>query len=520
MNALQPPGEIARRIVPGAAGGLASLAVAILLARQTDAPFLGTILTDGSTSILSTQGFSTFLDIVGPAGKTAALAATITLQFICYTALWAWAAGRLRPNAGWEQRREFAAIQLGIVFALFVAAAAVIDLVAQVSVLDSGRWGTYLWQMLLLTALYVAISHAVDAAWAGYRPRRPRPIRGSALSRRRFLVGSSTFGISIVAAVYLGHNVWDTTRAGVRRVIRGRLPDPVTSNADFYTVSKNFFDPPVDGDSWRLEVGGLVDNKLTLTLDEVRALPGEESMNTLMCISYALGAGAGRDQLISNARWGGTSLRTVLDLAGVQPEATHVIFNSADDYLESHRLEYVMDPEVRLVWEMNGEPLPVAHGYPLRLLAPGRYGIKNPKWITRIILTSRNVLGFWQQRGWSEEGRIQTMSRIDVPAGGQRTVPGNERVQGIAFAGDRRIAAVEVSTDDGATWSAAALRDELDPLAWRFWSFNFDATPTEHLLAVRAVDGDGVPQIAEIQPALPDGSTGYHRRRLLAPRDT
>ena len=514
VNSVQPFGDTGRRIVPGAAGGVVALAIAILLARQTDAPFLGTILTDASTSVLSTEGFSTFLDIVGQAGKAAALAVTITLQFLCYTAIWAWVVGRMRPSVGWEERREFAAIQLGLVFALFVAAAAIFDLLAQVSVLDAGRWGTYLWQTFLLTVLYVVISHASDAAWAGYRPRRPRPVRGAALSRRRFLVGSGSFGISIVAAVYLGRSVWDTTRTGVRRVINGRLPDSITSNDDFYTVSKNFFDPRVDGDAWRLELAGLVDNKLSLTLADLRALPREESINTLICISYELG-----DQLISNARWGGTSLRTVLELAGVQPEATHVIFNSADDYLESHRLEYAMDPEVRLVWEMNGEPLPEAHGYPLRLLAPGRYGIKNPKWITRIILTSRNVLGFWQQRGWSQEGRIQTMSRIDVPAGGRRTVPGSERVQGIAFAGDRRIAGVEVSTDDGETWAPAELREELGPLAWRFWSFDFDASPEEHLLAVRAVDGDGVPQIAEIQPALPDGSTGYHRRRLLAPRD-
>ena len=111
------------------------------------------------------------------------------------------------------------------------------------------------------------------------------------------------------------------------------------------------------------------------------------------------------------------------------------------------------------------------------------------------------------------------MSRIDVPTGGRRTVPGRERVEGIAFAGDRGIVAIEVSIDDGQTWSSAALPDELDSLAWRFWSFDFDALPQEHLLAVWAVDGDGVPQIAEIQPALPDGATGYHRRRLRAPRD-
>ena len=227
-----------------------------------------------------------------------------------------------------------------------------------------------------------------------YRFRRSRPVRGPTLSRRRFLVGASILGVGLVAAAFLGRGVRDTTRTGVRRVIKGRLPDPVMANDDFYTVSKNFFDPRVDGESWRLQLDGLVENELSLTLPEMRRFPREESMNTLMCISYELG-----DQLIGNARWNGTSLRNVLDLAGVQPQATHVIFRSADDYVESHRLDYVLDPLVRLVWEMNGVPLPHSHGFPLRLLAPGRYGIKNPKWITQITLTAQNVLGFWQQRG-------------------------------------------------------------------------------------------------------------------------
>ena len=340
MNSVQPFGDTGRRIVPGAAGGVVALAIAILLARQTDAPFLGTILTDASTSVLSTEGFSTFLDIVGQAGKAAALAVTITLQFLCYTAIWAWVEGRMRPSVGWEERREFAAIQLGLVFALFVAAAAIFDLLAQVSVLDAGRWGTYLWQTFLLTVLYVVISHASDAAWAGYRPRRSRPVRGAArcpaaafsLAREVLASASSPPSISAAASgIRLARSPARHQRPLARlHHIQRRL----------LYVSKNFFDPRVDGDAWRLELAGLVDNKLSLTLADLRALPREESMNTLICISYELG-----DQLISNARGVVPRSARCSNSPGFNPRRPTSSSTRADDYLESHRLEYAMDPE-------------------------------------------------------------------------------------------------------------------------------------------------------------------------------
>jgi len=334
-------------------------------------------------------------------------------------------------------------------------------------------------------------------------------------TRRGFLALAGGLGVFVTAAIFVGRVVADTAETGVRRTFAGMLPPPVTPNDAFYTVSKNFFDPVVDGDDWRLRVDGLVETPLTLTLPEVRAFPAEESMNTLMCISYELG-----DELISNARWVGTSLKNVLDAAGMLPNATHIQFTSADDYTESHSLAFVQDPRVRLVWEMNAERLPHQHGFPLRLLAPGRYGIKNPKWITRITLIDHNIQGYWQQRGWVQEGFINTMSRIDVPARGANTVPGGTRVQGVAFAGDRGITQVEVSIDGGTTWALAELEDEFAPLAWRFWTFDFDAAPQEHRVVVRATDGTGAAQIEEINPPLPAGATGYHSRDLRSPRQS
>ena len=510
---------------PGAVGALGALAAWLLVVQESDAPFLGNLIIDASSSVLSPSGFSVVLDIVGQAGKALTLATTIAMQFLLFVLLWAWGTQYVQARDGWGTRWRFGLIQLGVAVALLVIAAAIFDLAAVSSVFSAGDWWTYLWQTVFFTTLFLTVAHALDrfaapapeavatptpaADAAPARPPRPTPLLERGQTRRGFLAMAGGLAVFVTAAVFVGRVVSDTAATGVRRVFLGRLPPAVTPNEAFYTVSKNFFDPEVDGDTWRLRIDGLVEAPQEFTLAELRAFPAEETMNTLMCISYEPG-----DNLISNARWTGASLRSLLDRAGVLPQATHLQFTSADDYVESHSLAYAQDPRVRLVWEMNGEPLPYKHGFPARLLAPGRYGIKNPKWITRITLIEGDIEGYWQQRGWDQDGFIKTMSRIDVPSRGVRGTPVRTRVEGIAFAGERGIERVEVSTDDGVTWSDAELHDAFAPLAWRFWSFEFDATVGKHELRVRATDGAGALQIREKSSALPDGSSGYHKRTL------
>ena len=523
---------------PGAVGALGALATWLLIVQEFDAPFLGNLIVDASSSVLSPSGFTVVLNIVGQAGKALTLATTIAMQFLLFVLLWAWGTQYVQPRDGWGTRWRFGAIQLGVAVALLVIAAAIFDLAAASSVFSAGDWWNYLWQTVFFTTLFLTVAHALDRFAAPARPAvatpatvappaidddaprpspprarppRPTPLLERGQTRRGFLAMAAGLGVFVTAAVFVGRVITDTAATGVRRVFLGRLPPAVTPNEAFYTVSKNFFDPEVDGDRWRLQIDGLVEAPQEFTLAELRAFPSEETMNTLMCISYEPG-----DNLISNARWTGASLRTLLDRAGVLPQATHLQFTSADDYVESHSLAYAQDPRVRLVWEMNGEPLPYKHGFPLRLLAPGRYGIKNPKWITRITLIEGDIKGYWQQRGWDQHGFIKTMSRIDVPSRGVRGTPVRTRVEGIAFAGERGIERVEVSTDDGVTWSDAELHDPFAPLAWRFWSFEFDATVGKHELRVRATDGAGGLQISEKRSALPDGSSGYHKRTLRA----
>jgi DMSO/TMAO reductase YedYZ molybdopterin-dependent catalytic subunit len=164
-----------------------------------------------------------------------------------------------------------------------------------------------------------------------------------------------------------------------------------------------------------------------------------------------------------------------------------------------------------LAWEMNGAPLPNRHGYPLRVVVPGRFGEQSPKWLTRIELLDHSAKGFYQRQGWYA-GPVYTISRIDNPGKGARAAAGQPVLaHGVAYAGTRGIAAVELSTDAGATWQPAQLDSALSPETWALWSYTWTPSasgPTT--LIVRATDGTGAPQITRVQGTVPNGGTGLH----------
>ncbi|MBI2940535.1 MAG: molybdopterin-dependent oxidoreductase [Chloroflexi bacterium] len=314
-----------------------------------------------------------------------------------------------------------------------------------------------------------------------------------------------------------------------RRRSEDGLPPEVTPTADFYTVSKNFSDPVVDEAKWQLQVDGLVEQPLSFTYEQLVALPAVEQHTTLCCISNEVGG-----DLIGNALWRGVRLKTLLDMAKPKPGVRKVIFHGADDYQDSVRWE-VADREANLLaWEMNGERLPPAHGFPARLLIPNIYGMKNVKWLTRIELVDFDFQGYWQQRGWSDEAVVKTTSRIDVPThlttlpsgpiGAQRRIdgrfeesvqratidPGSALAGGIAFAGMRGITRVEISIDGGDTWHPATVKRALSPFSWVLWTAEWPATVGRHSLRVRAVDGTGEVQTSQPADPLPDGASGHH----------
>jgi DMSO/TMAO reductase YedYZ molybdopterin-dependent catalytic subunit len=286
--------------------------------------------------------------------------------------------------------------------------------------------------------------------------------------------------------------------------LKGMSPE-VTPTEDFYTVSKNFIDPQVAAGGWRLKIGGLVDQPLELTYDQLTALPASEGYYTLMCISNEIGG-----DLWGNAYWRGVKLKYLLEQAGVHTDAFKAVFSAADDYRDSVKLDRALHPDALLAWEMNGEPLKREHGFPARLLIPGIYGMKNVKWLNGITIVADDFKGFWQNQGWDDAAPYQTESRIDAPRGRVSVPPGALSVGGVAYAGDRGIQSVEVSTDGGRTWQAAQVKPGLSPYTWQLWRADLQVDQSVKNVRVRATDGQGRPQTRENNPPFPSGATGYH----------
>lgn len=292
--------------------------------------------------------------------------------------------------------------------------------------------------------------------------------------------------------------------------IRG-LPSEITPTDQFYVVSKNppGFDPTIDVTKWSLDVGGLVAKPQRFTYEALRAMPSVEQLQTLECIGNEVGG-----DLISTARWRGVRLRDVLLRAG-GPGATalRVTFRCADGYSEAHPLDDALNPTTLLAYEMNGAPLTKAHGFPLRLLVPGLYGMKNPKWITKIELVRTDFQGYWEASGWSDEAVAKTMSSFALRPETRQLGP--VELGGIAYGGDRGIQVVEYSTDGGKTWQRAEVKAPLGPFTWVLWASLWKPTaPGEYTLKVRATDGTGTVQTSRETPTLPDGATGHHTIRV------
>ncbi len=297
----------------------------------------------------------------------------------------------------------------------------------------------------------------------------------------------------------------------------GQLADLITSNDDFYIVTKNAAgDPVLNVNQWRLRIDGEVQRPVEVDYDSLRRLPAMEITKTLECISNFVAkcelAPFGCD-LISTARWKGVRVSDVLALAGgVKPGAVSLATIAADEFTTSLPIDVALQPDTLLVYEMNGQVLPREHGYPVRMLVPGRYGMKNAKWIVALRVMSREFLDWYGQRNWSRQAIVKTMSRIDVPAPGAVLVPGEHRIAGIAYAGDRGVAKVEFSADGGRTWEEAQF---LEPPAgrdvWVRWQGRFTLPPNAELtLVVRATDGTGALQTEAFSLPQPEGSSGWH----------
>jgi DMSO/TMAO reductase YedYZ molybdopterin-dependent catalytic subunit len=294
--------------------------------------------------------------------------------------------------------------------------------------------------------------------------------------------------------------------AGVSVDIEGVSPF-YTPNDKFYRIDTALTVPQVTVDDWSLTIDGMVDRPLRLSFDDLMSREIVEADITLTCVSNEVGG-----KLVGNARWLGVRLDALLNEVGVSSDADQIVGRSVDGYTCGFPVSSLDGRDALVAVGMNGEPLPLQHGFPARLIVPGLYGyVSATKWLTRIELTRFDRFDqYWVERGWDEQAPIKTQSRIDTPRGLARVPAGPTAIAGVAWAQLRGITKVEVRVDDG-PWVEATLADELNVVTWRQWSYAWDATPGRHSITVRATDGSGAIQTDARSEPFPNGATGHHQ---------
>ena len=297
------------------------------------------------------------------------------------------------------------------------------------------------------------------------------------------------------------------------------LASEVTPTYLFYRIDINPIVPQVDSKTWNLTIKGLVEKPFTINYDQIKSMPSVEEYVTLECISNKIGG-----DLISTALWKGVRLSQLLEKAAIKPNVKYVVFRCADGYDVGIPIEKSQMEGTILAYDMNYAPLTPKHGFPVRAIVPGLYGMMNPKWLTEIELVDSVYEGYWQRLGWRNNAEDNTGSTVLIP--GQ--APARQRfrkldetedtsygdkvpIAGIAFAGNRGISKVEVSTDGGTTWKTARIKDPLSQYTWVLWTAGYVPPNKENYkIVVRATDKTGNTQTTEMSPPFPNGATGYH----------
>jgi len=323
---------------------------------------------------------------------------------------------------------------------------------------------------------------------------------GQAL-RRRYAVSGARSDLVLPAATDV-----QTMPAGTDLAVPDLGPF-VTPSSDFYRIDTALLVPQVSPDRWRLKVHGMVDKELELPFDDLLARPMIERDVTLSCVSNEVGG-----SLVGNAIWRGPRLADLLEEAGIHPDATQLFSTSADGWTCGSPVAAITDGrDALLAVAMNGQPLPISHGFPVRLVVPGLYGyVSATKWVVDLKLTTFDEEAYWVPRGWDQQAPIKTMSRIDVPRGSSLAA-GTVAVAGVAWAVHRGISKVEVQIDGG-PWQEARLGTVPSVDSWVQWVYEWDARPGDHLVTVRATDGAGQLQPEEPADPAPNGAQGWHAR--------
>ena len=517
-----------RWLLAGAAAGLMMIACMLVLRVLIGTPTLPELFEDQAIALVPGSVFSFVLDRLQFAAKPLLFVSLAVLP-VPFGAGLGWLYGRAWPRYGWLDRSSaVAGIAYGFILWILLELAVAV-------------WGDGVGAAITSAGLLLASAETfgVGLVWFG-RLLEVSPSQEPVNRTRRMVVFSGLTGGALVLAggglarmlslntekpsagpalreasaetdsTPTGEAAPLTSSASASATIPTGVAEEITPTASFYVVSKNFNDPHVSADRWSLEVSGLVTRPRLFSYDEILALPTESQYTTLECISNTLGG-----KLMSNALWAGVPLSQLLASVGVQPTARAVIFRSADNYYESFPLELVSATGVLLAHTMNGVPLPDKHGFPLRLILPGPYGMKNPKWIVKLELEADRIDGYWVRRGWDREAPVQTVARIDTPIDNSSVAGPRLEVGGVAFAGSRGVSRVEASPDGGATWREARLKPPLGSDTWVQWSADWDdVSPGTHTLLARATDRTGTLQTPDEHDPFPRGASGYHHTTI------
>ncbi|HEX7246565.1 MAG TPA: molybdopterin-dependent oxidoreductase [Actinomycetota bacterium] len=372
--------------------------------------------------------------------------------------------------------------------------------------------------------LHSRLSAAPDPRETGGASDTPTP---DGVDRRRFVVSSGVVLGVAAAAAGLGQFLSRRKQAEVSRAAvtlpepgdgAGSVPGGVdlgvdglspyyTPNGEFYRVDTALIVPSVPAEDWNLRVHGMVSNELTFDFEQLMSRPLIERDITLACVSNEVGG-----PYVGNARWVGAPLADLLDEAGVDPAATQLVSTAVDGFTIGTPVQAVTDGrDAMLAIGMNGEPLPVEHGFPVRMVVPGLYGyVSATKWVVDLELTTFDAFDpYWIRRGWAEQAPIKTQSRIDTPKPLASVPAGDVVIAGVAWAQHTGIEAVEVRIDGG-EWQQANLASENTIDTWRQWKIVAKLAPGNRTLAVRATDASGATQTAERAEPFPDGATGQH----------
>jgi DMSO/TMAO reductase YedYZ molybdopterin-dependent catalytic subunit len=340
--------------------------------------------------------------------------------------------------------------------------------------------------------------------------------------RRNFmkLFGLGTIGLGFGVSVFTRGLAFgeETAKDEAHRLLmvgtkdfKGVKISEITPNDMFYLTTYDGY-PEVPLGTWSLRIEGLVDSPLTLKMEDLKGMMDKTEAVTLSCIGNPVGGDA-----IGNAIWEGVTLKKVMGLVGPKPGIKKVVFFAAEGYTDSIPFELAMDGEVFLAYKMNGDPLPRNHGFPLRAVVPGIYGMKNVKWLQKIELVNYDFKGYWEKQGWSDTAEILTLSQILMPMDGKKVPRGMNVVGGIAYAGRRGIRQVEISLDNGRTWSPVELKPPLSRFAWTIWRYEWKAEKKgTYRLRVRATDGKGMLQESGtlFGRSFPDGAKGIQEIKV------